>query len=267
MLNQVFKLRYLALIIIIALSPFKVFADSHFSPQEISAPELKRMLDNQADVTLVHALSRIEFAIQHIPNSINIPTNEMSKTDALPSHKESPIVFYCMGVRCKYSLRSAIKAMEKGYKEVYWFKGGIPEWRKYDYPMTVNEKLSKIKVKKLRTYETMDIIEKQQAFILDVRPFWWHGTKNYIAQSLNLPLLELDKHLDALPKDRPIILTDGFMKQSVSAAKYLIYKGFDVAGVMRGGMSRWEKSGMPVVKKEDIQSLNPETGEFSMGAN
>ena len=235
------------------------------SLEPVTAPEVKRILQDNPDAVLVHALSKIEFDIQHIPGSINIPTNEMVTTTALPKDLNTEMVFYCMGVRCKYSYRSAMDAIKLGYSKVHWFKGGIPEWRKYDYPMYINEEMNKINVKKLRVHEILDLIEYQNAFLLDVRPFWFVGTQNYIYSSINLPLLELINHIKILPKDRSIVVLDAFMKQSVSAAKFLSSKGYNIAGVLRGGMNKWEKAGMPVVHKSEILVLNPDLGEFVKG--
>lgn len=230
--------------------------------EPITAPEVKRLLEDNPQAMLIHALSSLEFEIQHIPGSVNIPTNGMDKTELLPADKNRELIFYCMGVRCKYSYLSALKAQQLGYKRVHWFKGGIPEWRKYDYPMNINKAMSKIVVKKLRVNEVENLIKQQNAFILDVRPFWFEGTQKYLLDSINIPLLELKTHIDKVPKDRPIIVADAFMKQSVSAAKYLKYQGYEVLGVLRGGINKWEKADMPVVKKSQVPVLNPEKGLF-----
>ncbi len=66
--------------------------------KEISAPEVKDMLEkNQA--VLVHVLSKMEYEMQHIPDSINIPINRMETTDDLPQDKTIPLIFYGMGKR------------------------------------------------------------------------------------------------------------------------------------------------------------------------
>jgi predicted sulfurtransferase len=64
----------------------------------ITAPELKEMISDE-EVVVVHSLSRIEYEIQHIEGSINIPVVEMTTTDKLPADKTTPVVFYCMGKR------------------------------------------------------------------------------------------------------------------------------------------------------------------------
>jgi predicted sulfurtransferase len=64
----------------------------------ITAPELKEMIEEE-EVVVVHTLSRIEYEIQHIKDSINIPVVEMASTDKLPADLSIPLVFYCMGTR------------------------------------------------------------------------------------------------------------------------------------------------------------------------
>lgn len=248
--------------LVLVVSP-SVKADHHLNV--LTAPEVKKMLASTPNATLIHALSRIEFEQQHIPGSINIPTDDMAETQALPVNKATPLIFYCMGIRCKYSYKSAEVALEKGYSNVYWFKGGIPEWRKYDYPMKVGEVFTQVKVAKLRNDKVQAAIEKDNAFVLDVRPFYWHGTKNYLRDSVNIPLLELDRFLHVLPKNRPIIVVDGFMKQSVSAAKYLGAHGYDVRGVLRGGLNRWEKANLPVVTRDKVRWVDLEKGIIVKG--
>ena len=63
---------------------------------EITAPELKTMLEEKKCL-LINALSKIEFEIQHIEGSINIPVVDMNSTTKLPADKSTPLVFYCMG--------------------------------------------------------------------------------------------------------------------------------------------------------------------------
>lgn len=66
--------------------------------KEITAPELKNMIDGGKAV-VVHVLSEIEYEMQHITGSINIPITKIKDTDRLPKEKDTPLVFYCMGTR------------------------------------------------------------------------------------------------------------------------------------------------------------------------
>lgn len=66
--------------------------------KDLTAPEVKQMVEVDSAV-LVHVLSRIEYEMQHIPGSINIPITEMEFTDRLPEQLDRPLIFYCMGER------------------------------------------------------------------------------------------------------------------------------------------------------------------------
>jgi len=39
-----------------------------------------------------------------------------------------PIVFFCQGVRCWESYNAVLRAYEAGYRNVYWYRGGIAAW-------------------------------------------------------------------------------------------------------------------------------------------
>jgi rhodanese-related sulfurtransferase len=66
--------------------------------KEVSAPEVKSLIENKKAV-VINLLSQIEFSIQHIPDSINIPIVDFEKTEKLPQQKDTPLVLYCMGKR------------------------------------------------------------------------------------------------------------------------------------------------------------------------
>jgi PQQ-dependent catabolism-associated CXXCW motif protein len=38
------------------------------------------------------------------------------------------LVFFCAGNRCWLSYNAALRAMRLGYREVYWYRGGIDAW-------------------------------------------------------------------------------------------------------------------------------------------
>ena len=76
-----------------------VSAGSGLEPfKQITAPEVKALLE-EGQAVLVHVLSEIEYDVQHIPGSINIPIVKMKTTEKLPEGKDTPLVFYCMGKR------------------------------------------------------------------------------------------------------------------------------------------------------------------------
>ena len=235
--------RFVLLWLFVALP---VVAGAAPSPQAVTAPEVKHMLEQQG-AALIHALSKIEYDIQHIPGSINIPAQEMGNSGLLPEDKDRPLIFYCMGKKCPYSKMAAEKALDMGYRTVFWFQGGIPEWYRFGYPMQVDDALTKLKVKKLKPATVMDLLQRENPLILDVRPAWWQQKAEVMIEgSVFIPLTRLHQEYRRLPKDRRLIVTDELMKQSPSAARFLLSRNYTVLGVMKGGIARWRKEGMPV---------------------
>jgi rhodanese-related sulfurtransferase len=104
-------------------------------------------------------------------------------------------------------------------------------------------------VKKLSPAEVLELRRARPVYILDVRPLWWEQSDAALEGAVFIPLVNLDLEYQAVPRDREIIVTDGAMLQSPSAAKFLVAKGFKVLGVLKGGVLRWEKEGFPVLRQ------------------
>lgn len=66
--------------------------------EEITAPEVKNMLERE-NALVVHVLTELEYNLQHISGSINIPVTKIKTTEKLPKDKKRPLIFYCMGKR------------------------------------------------------------------------------------------------------------------------------------------------------------------------
>ncbi len=131
--------------------------------------------------------------------------------------------------------------------------GGIPGWRNHRYPMTVNKEYSKIKVKTIKPEKALAMLDEEtDLFIVDARPPDFKKITSFLKGSKIHPLMTLAENYHTIPKDRKIIVNDGFMRQSQVAAKFLILKGYNVVGVVKGGMSRWLEEGLPSVSREEI---------------
>lgn len=50
------------------------------------------------------------------------------------SDKSRPIVFFCLNVECWLSYNASLRAVEEGYKNVYWYRGGWKSWKAATLP-------------------------------------------------------------------------------------------------------------------------------------
>ena len=92
--RQITTLFYPVIMALLLFSPNNLPAQNT-SFSEISAPEVKEMLDREQPV-IINVLSALEFELQHIPGSINIPINTLKQSTLLPADKEHPLIVYCM---------------------------------------------------------------------------------------------------------------------------------------------------------------------------
>lgn len=96
----------------------------------------------------------------------------------------------------------------------------------------------------------MDLSEKlkfgKHPLVLDVRqPEEFH--QMHISGAKLMPLHELYRHLNELPKHREIVCVCATGNRSRSAAKILAREGYTVFD-LRGGMTAWRQARLPVQK-------------------
>jgi rhodanese-related sulfurtransferase len=112
----------------------------------ISATEAKALIDKGMPVYDVRAEE--EYATAHVPGAISVPYKEGSAKEVgfdsaddqfalnkLPKDKNAPFMMYCDGTICWKSYKSAVMAIQAGWKNVYWFRGGFPEWKEAKLPI------------------------------------------------------------------------------------------------------------------------------------
>ena len=123
--------------------------------------------------------------------------------------------------------------------------------------MTSSAEYAGMPAKKLSSVEVAELLEKENPFILDVRPEAFAHFNKFLKNSAHLPLLVLAERLDQIPRDRDILLTDSAAKQAPLAYKFLVKNGFKVIGLLRGGMEVWFSEGREVeeraIAKDKVQ--------------
>lgn len=92
-----------------------------------------------------------EYAESHIKGALSAPYKEKSakaadfdaKQDDIPgflgklesvAKKDDKLVFQCNGQECWKSYKGAKAALGAGYKNVFWLRGGLPEWKAKGLP-------------------------------------------------------------------------------------------------------------------------------------
>ncbi len=170
-----------------------------------------------------------------IPGAESIPFSEFDKkTDLLPKNKNALLIFYCGGLKCKLSHKSAKKAVALGYTNVKVFAKGFPEYKKQPGAYT-GVTAEQVAVK----------IAENKTLVVDARPQKTKYDKGHIPTAINIPFSQFDALKGKLPRelDTPIIFYCGGLKCKLShkSAARAIALGYKNVSVFTQGYPNWKK--------------------------
>ncbi len=202
--------------------------DAGYKPYHaiVSIPLVKKVVDGQVLGLLVDSRpKKTKYDKGHIPGALSIPTSKFDKMKGLlPADKNLLLVFYCGGLKCALSHKAAYKAEKLGYTKVRVFAEGYPVWKKAfgagaalaaaPAQAKAPARQGSLKPGKEEGSVDLDLFRKIAAekgkgvYLVDVRDP--HEFKaGSISGSVNIPVDKLEKSLDRLPKDKPIIFVCG----------------------------------------------------------
>jgi rhodanese-related sulfurtransferase len=105
-------------------------------PLPLGLMQVKELYDAK-EALFVDARDAGTFAAGHIAGAVSLPVGEFDAR--LPRFRTTApakrlFVVYCNGYDCRDSRELGIKLLRAGYRAVYVFDGGFPEWRDAGYP-------------------------------------------------------------------------------------------------------------------------------------
>ncbi len=112
----------------------------------VTTPELAQLLRNPSAQALVFDVLG---GPQHLPNAIPVmpasqPGNFQDSVQrdfgnylqqATQGRKDRPMVFYCQTTQCWMSYNAALRAINLGYTQVLWYRGGVEAWQQAGLPL------------------------------------------------------------------------------------------------------------------------------------
>ena len=195
-------------------------------PVSVSAAHIKKLIDEKATYVLIDARPKRVADKGMIPTAINISDSQFDQNvDKLPTDKATTLIYYCGGLECLLSDKSAAKARKLGYTNVMTYPPGYPEWVKLHGTAktssggsgsvvgatTTAVALVAGKEKGTVTVASFEKVWKDapgSLVLVDVR-----DAKEFAAGTIkgavNIPMNELEKKMDTLPTDKPVIFVCG----------------------------------------------------------
>jgi rhodanese-related sulfurtransferase len=215
--------------------------------QSVSAAYIKKLLDEKANFMLIDARPKRVFDKGAIPGAVNISDSEFDKhVDKLPADKATPLIYYCGGLECVLSNKSAEKARALGYTNVKTYVEGYPEWAKLygaaaapaatggaesaAKPAAAIEAGKEKGTISVASFERIMKENPDSLLLVDVR-----DAKEFKAGTakgaINIPIGDLEKQIGTLPKDKPIVFLCGTGARSGEA--------YDAAKLLRSELQTY----------------------------
>jgi rhodanese-related sulfurtransferase len=192
----------------------------------VSAAWIKKLQADKAPHLLIDARPKRTSDKGMIPGSVNISDSDFDKNvDKLPADKATPLIYYCGGLDCVLSNKSADKARKLGYTDVKTYPEGYPEWEKLfgaapaaaaapaagAAPAARAAAIEPGKEKGSITVASFEKILNEQPdsiMLVDVR-----DPKEFAAATIkgavNIPINELEKRIGQLSANKPTVFICG----------------------------------------------------------
>lgn len=212
---------------------------------EIKTAELEALARKGPGVggyTLIDARPASKYGEGHIPTAVSIPFSELEKQGAklLPAEKDRLLIFYCGGVTCVLSPKSAALAQSMGYSNVRVYVDGEPAWKKSE----------------LLLESTPEFVKTGNAVIVDVREPE-AVQKGHIPGAVNIPLAKMGGAEKRFPsyKGVPVVF---YGENGVDVAKALEYMhdwGYRNVTMLAGNLEGWRARGFGLGKGAGVPEI------------
>lgn len=216
----------------------------------LTSEELKALLDQKTPgLVVVDARSAGEYQEVHIKNAVSIPLAKLEKdATLLPTAKDARLVFYCNGVKCGKSGKSAKIAVENGYSNVSVYADGMPVWEEKGYPLYTGPDYDKtVKASMIKPAVVKVLLDSAPATVtvVDVRDAK-EFAEGHVPGAINIPVETFAAGSGVLDKGKQIIVYCNSGGRSYNAYRKLQKLAYPNIAQMI--FADWEFDGLPVAK-------------------
>jgi rhodanese-related sulfurtransferase len=216
----------------------------------LSSEELKALTEQTAPgLIVVDARSVEEYQEVHIKNAISIPLSKLEKDSSLlPTSKEARLVFYCNGIKCGKSGKSAKIALENGFRDVSVYADGMPVWEEKGYPIYAGPDYDKtVKTSMIKPTVVKVLLDSAPATItvVDVRDSK-EFAEGHVPGAINIPVETFASGSGVLDKGKQIIVYCNSGGRSYNAYRKLQKLAYPNIAQMI--FADWQSEKLPVAK-------------------
>jgi len=103
----------------------------------VNAQQVVELVSANPGLVILDNRKPEDFANGHIEGAVRLIDTDVS-AETLAKHvaaKETPVLFYCNGLKCGRAAKASEKAIALGYRKVYYYALGMEEWNKQGLPL------------------------------------------------------------------------------------------------------------------------------------
>jgi rhodanese-related sulfurtransferase len=222
----------------------KVIAPLPPGVARISGSALNELLKKGGDsLVLIDSRPAGRYVQGHLPRAISIPLPDLEKDGAklLPTDLGKTLVFYCGGLSCMLSPKSATIAVKLGFKDVRMFPEGEPGWKKLDYA----------------TESSLSFVKSANLVLVDLRSAD-KVASGHIPRAVNIPLARLKDLEKQFPEfhGAAIVFYSDKDAESIEALEWMREWDYKNASIFPGGAAAWLAAGNPVQTGAASSTIN-----------
>lgn len=216
----------------------------------VSSEQLKELLDSKAaGLALIDARTPQEYQEAHILGAVSIPLSALEKDASLLKFaKKTRLVFYCNGIKCGKSGKSALIARSLGYPDIAVYADGMPVWEEKGYPIYTGPDYDKtVKTSMIKPAVVKALLDAAPATVtvVDVRDTK-EFAEGHVPGAINIPVETFAAGSGVLDKGKQIIVYCNSGGRSYNAYRKLQKLAYPNIAQMI--FADWQSDGLPVSK-------------------
>jgi rhodanese-related sulfurtransferase len=104
----------------------------------VNADAVIDLIEKTGNLVILDNRGVADYEAGHIEGAVRLIDTDITSEAVLAKHvkaKDTPVLFYCNGLKCGRAAKATVKAVEWGYSNVHYYAMGMEEWKQRSLPL------------------------------------------------------------------------------------------------------------------------------------
>jgi rhodanese-related sulfurtransferase len=104
----------------------------------LNADGVIELIQKTSNIVILDNRSAADYEAGHIEGAVRLIDTDITDEAVLAKHvkaKNTPVLFYCNGLKCGRAAKATEKALGWGYSNVHYYALGLEEWKQRKLPL------------------------------------------------------------------------------------------------------------------------------------